>query len=131
MSTITEIMPTVLSYLVYAATWVPYLVLLHYLRFVAKWVYEMIMAQSVVGDPNQWVCIIRDGEAVKSGIGLSCFKSPFESVAKFSSKLVKVEVTTQQVTKEMQGVEVKSTIEWTVDRNAPLKAYKMMDLGSG
>lgn len=31
----------------------------------------------------------------------------------------------------MQGVEVKSMIEWTVDRNAPLKAYKNLDLASG
>jgi len=123
-------LPIVVSYLVYAATWLPYIILLYYLRFVVKWVYEMVMSQSVVGEPNEWVCIMRDGEAVKSGIGLSCFKSPFDSVAKFSSKLVKVEVTTLQVTKEMQGVEVKSVIEWTVDRNAPLKAYKMMDLGS-
>jgi len=43
---------------------------------------------------------IRDGEQVMAGVGLSCFKSPFESVAIFSSKLTKVEVTTQQVTKE-------------------------------
>ena len=31
----------------------------------------------------------------------------------------------------MQGIEVMSMIEWTVDRNAPLKAYKNLDLASG
>lgn len=81
--------------------------------------------------PNEWVLILRDGELVKAGIGLACFKSPFESVATFPSKLVKVDVYTQQVTKEMQGVQVSSHIEWTVDRNAPLKAFKNLDLSSG
>lgn len=31
----------------------------------------------------------------------------------------------------MQGIQVSSMIEWTVDRNAPLKAYKNLDLASG
>lgn len=44
---------------------------------------------------------------------------------------MKVEVRTQQVTKEMQGIEVMSMIEWTVDRDFPLKAYKNLDLASG
>lgn len=61
--------------------------------------------------------VLRDGELVKAGIGLSCFKSPYDSVAIFPSKLVKVDVNTQQVTKEMQGVLVSSHIEWTVDRD--------------
>ena len=39
-------------------------------------------------------------------------------------------VRTQQVTKEIQGVEVKSMIEWTVDKNGegPMKAYKNLDI---
>jgi len=74
---------------------------------------------------------MKDDELVKAGIGLSCFKGPFEQVAIFPSKLVKVQVTTQQVTKEMQGIEVSSMIEWTVDRKAPLKAYKNLNLAGG
>lgn len=35
------------------------------------------------------------------------------------------------MTKEMQGLEVKSMIEWTVDKHNPLKAYKALDLASG
>lgn len=52
-------------------------------------------------------------------------------MATFPANLVKVEVTTQQVTKEMQGLEVKSMIEWTIDKHNPLKAYKNLDLASG
>lgn len=74
---------------------------------------------------------MRDGECVKSGVGMSCFRGPFDQVAIFPSRLVKVEVKTQQVTQEMQGVEVSSMLEWTVDKHAPFKAYKNLDLASG
>ena len=36
-----------------------------------------------------------------------------------------------QITLEMQGVQVNSMIEWTIDRDAPIKAYKNLDLASG
>jgi len=49
----------------------------------------------VTGEPNEWVVRMRDGKVVTAGVGLSCFKSPFETVAVFSAKMTKVEVTTQ------------------------------------
>lgn len=85
----------------------------------------------MIGDPNQWVVIMRDGEQINAGIGLNCYKSPWDSVAIFPSRLVKVEVKTEQVTVEMQGIGVSSMIEWTVDRKNPMKAYKNLDLASG
>ena len=109
--------PAIIDWGLYAVTWVPLFLTCYYLRFAGMWIYQLVMAQSVTGEPNEWVVRIREGEEVVSGVGLSCFKHPFESVAIFSSKLVKVEVKTQQVTKEFQGVEVNSMIEWTVDRN--------------
>ena len=90
-----------------------------------------IETQHVVGDPNQWVVIMRNGEEVKSGVGLNCYKTPWDSVAIFPSRQVKVEVKTEQVTVEMQGIGVSSMIEWKVDKNCPLKAYKNLDLASG
>ena len=74
---------------------------------------------------------MRDGEQINAGIGLNCYKSPWDSVAIFPSRLVKVEVKTEQVTVEMQGIGVSSMIEWTVDRKNPMKAYKNLDLASG
>ena len=67
---------------------------------------------------------MRDGKFVKAGIGLSTFIGPFDQVSIFPSRLNKVEIVTDQITKEMQGVEVKSMIEWTIDRNGegPMKA---------
>lgn len=107
------------------------LVALLYLYQAAKWVYEFVMSQWVTGKPNEWVVIMRDGECVQAGRGLNCFKSPYDQVAIFPSEHVKVELTTQQVTQEMQGIEVQSMIEWAVDKNQPLKAYRNLNLASG
>ena len=60
---------------------------------------------------------MRGGNMKQAGIGLNTIVGPFDQVAIFPSKLNKVEVRTQQVTKETQGVEVKSMTEWTVDKN--------------
>ena len=76
-------------------TFLPFLLALYYLKDVGKWAYALAMDQSVTGEPNEWVVRVMNGEETASGVGLSCFKSPFESVAIFSSKLVKVEVMTQ------------------------------------
>ena len=112
-------------------TKVPYLVVLYFAYMLGKHIYAFVLSQHVQGEPNEWVVIMNNGEQVNAGIGLSCFKGPFDQVAIFPSRLVKVEVQTQQVTKEMQGIQVSSMIEWTVDRQSPLKAYKNLDLASG
>jgi len=39
-----EIPPWLISYTVYAVTWVPVFLVIYYLRFVAMWVYELVMA---------------------------------------------------------------------------------------
>jgi len=43
---------SVIGYAVYAITWVPVLVAIYYLRFLAMWIYETIMAQRVTGKAN-------------------------------------------------------------------------------
>lgn len=64
------------------------------------------------------------------GVGLNCFRGPFDQVAKFPAKVNKVEFATQQVTTEMQGVQVSGALIWTIYRlgDGPFKAYK--NLGS-
>jgi len=74
--------------------WAPAVLVVFYLFRVSQWGYKLVMDQYVVGEPNEWVVILREGEQAAAGIGLSCFKQPWDSVAKFPSKLVKVEVTT-------------------------------------
>ena len=126
-----EMVEKLISLTKYGLSWVVYLLVLYNLYLFGKFLYNYVMTLRVTAKPNEWVVILNDGEQVKAGIGLSCFRSPWDSVAIFPSKLVKVEVKTQQVTQEMQGVEVTSMIEWTVDRNEPLKAFKNLDLASG
>ena len=126
-----EVIDTVVSGLSTMMSYAVPLFVLYNLYQLGKYIYKYVMTLRVEGKPNEWIVIMRGGDQVRAGIGLSCFRSPYESIAQFPSSLVKVEVRTQQVTKEMQGIEVMSMIEWTVDRDFPLKAYKNLDLASG
>ena len=95
-----NILNFVMSYVVYFGSWIPYLLFLLGLYHLSLYIYKYVMTLRVVGEPNEWVVIMRDGQEVQSGIGLSCFRGPFDQVAKFPSNLVKVEIKTQQITKE-------------------------------
>lgn len=55
-------------------------------------------------------------------------KGPFDQVAIFPSKVNKVNFRTQQITKEMQGLEVQAMIVWTIYRegDGPMKAFKYL-----
>ena len=89
----------------------------------------------VEGKPSEWVLVMRNGNLVKAGIGLKTFKGPFDQVAMYPAHMHKVNFSTQQVTKEMQSVEVSGMLVWTVNRigNGPLNAYKNLgsDLSTG
>ena len=88
----------------------------------------------VNGKPNEWVLIMRNGAMVNAGVGLCTFKSPFDQVATFPAKVYKVDFSTEQVTEEMQGVQVSGMLVWTVNRigEGPLNAYKNLgDISSG
>ena len=82
----------------YVIAYAFYLVVLSVLYSTGKKIYTYVMSLWVQGDLNEWVVLTRGGELVQAGIGLSCFKGPFDTVAIFPSKLTKVEVSTQQIT---------------------------------
>jgi regulator of protease activity HflC (stomatin/prohibitin superfamily) len=88
----------------------------------------------VEAKPNEWLVVMNNGKLKSAGIGTAIVRNPFDTVAVFPSRLVKIDVKTQQVTKEMQGLEVSSMIEWTVDKEGegPMKAFKNLgqDLAS-
>ena len=121
----------VIEYLIYGLKWLPILLVLWFLYKVSLEALKYIETQRVCGKPNEWVIIIRDGEQQQAGIGLNTYKTPWDTVAIFPSRNVKVEVRTEQVTVEMQGIGVSTMLEWTIDKNFPLKAYKNLDLASG
>lgn len=89
--------------------------------------YAFVMKQQVVGESNEWVVIIRDGKQVAAGVGLNCFKWPLDSVAKFPSSVKEVAFHAEQVTTEMQGLDVSATLAWTIYRegDGPFRAYKV------
>ena len=65
----------------------------------------------------------------QKGIGLSCFRGPFDQIATFPANVHQVNFSSDQVTAEMQGVQVSGMIVWSINRNGdgPFKAY--MNLG--
>lgn len=86
----------------------------------------VIKLRFVTAEPNEWMLIIRNGTVIKSGVGISGFIAFGDKVVKFPSKINKVSFSAQQVTNEMQGVEVSGIIVWAIYRDAdgPARAYK-------
>ena len=65
---------------------------------------------------NEWMIIIRGGEMLKSGIGLASWLMPGDQAITFPSQINQVNFSAQQVSAEMQGVEVSGMIIWSVYR---------------
>lgn len=84
--------------------------------------------------PNEWMLVIRNGNLIKHGVGISFHKRWGDKIVKFPSKIHRVNFTAQQVTQEKQGIEISGVIIWEVYRvkDGPLKAYKYLgkDLSS-
>jgi regulator of protease activity HflC (stomatin/prohibitin superfamily) len=100
------------------------------IRFGAQKFADFMKTLWVEGESNQWVIIMRNGTLVKAGIGLKTFKGPFDQVAMFPAKVHRAEFSTEQITKEMQGVKVSGMLVWTIlyTGEGPFTAYK--NLGS-
>lgn len=104
------------------------------LKMVCIRICEFASTLWVNGKPNEWILIMNSGKMVKAGVGLRCFKGPFDQVATFPAKVYKVNFETEQVTNEMQGVRVSGMLVWTVNRlgDGPFNAYKNLgDISSG
>ena len=65
-----------------------------------------------VAEPNEWLIVIRDGKLHRAGIGLRFRASYQDTVVKIPACVYKVQFQAQQVTKEMQGVEVIVTYDF-------------------
>jgi len=77
------------------------MVLLGYLTYEAYLYYSTLTVQ---GKPNQWVVVMNKGVQKEAGVGLKTTVMPFDVVALFPAKVNKVNFTTLQITKEMQGL---------------------------
>ena len=88
----------------------------------------------VTAKPNEWLLVIRNGEMKSAGIGKQAFCGWNTQIVTFPSTIHKVQFKAQQVTKEMQGIEVSGFVVWVIYREdeGPFKAYKHLDgLGTG
>lgn len=45
----------------------------------------------VQGAPDEWVLVIRDNKLVESGVGLTTIRGPFDTIARFPSKVQKIQ----------------------------------------
>jgi len=93
-----------------------------------------IRSRWTVARPNEWLLVIHKGKMVKAGVGLSTFRGWGQQVVRFPSSIQRLEFQAQQVTKEMQGIEVSGFVNWVVYREdqGPWKAYQNLeDLESG
>lgn len=88
--------------------------------------YKQILTLWVESKPNEWLLIIRNGEVIKSSVGLCTWKMPGDQAITFPSQLNKLHFSAEQVSQEMQGVEVKGMLVWTIhrDKDGPFKCYK-------
>jgi len=75
---------------------------------------------------KKWTILVRDGTMVKKGIGLSTWTLPGDQVITFPSQIHQVNFRAEQVTAEMQGVQVSGMLIWSVYRNedGPFRCYK-------
>lgn len=114
------------SYLNMLVPWIVPAIVVYSAYLASKTLYAFVMTHQVIGESNEWVIIIRDGKQIAAGVGLNCFRWPLDSVAKFPSSVKEVEFNAEQVTTEMQGINVAATLAWTIYRedDGPFRAYK-------
>ena len=74
----TEVPEWLIVMLIWVLKFLAPLLALYLLFQAGKVVYSFAMTQWVEGKPNEWVVIMRNGEALRKGIGLSTFKNPFD-----------------------------------------------------
>jgi len=71
--------------------------------------------------------VIKDGELIRSGIGLKTWYNFMSStVAKFPSSVSRVTFSANQTSQEMQGIEITGVVMWSVNRleDGPYRFYK-------
>ena len=91
-----------------------------------------------MAEPNEWLLLLKNGELVQAGVGMSVFCPVGAQVVKFPSVLQETTFTASQATKQRAGVSVTGKAYWTIyrpnpeDSDGPFRAYRSLDgLGVG
>ena len=79
----------------------------------------------VESQANEWLLIIRNGEMLKKGVGLCTWKMPYDQHVRIPSLINQVNFKAEQVTAEMQGVEIRGVLIWNIFRegDGPFRCY--------
>jgi regulator of protease activity HflC (stomatin/prohibitin superfamily) len=93
---------------------------------ISQKVYEKGLEFWHTASASEWLIVLRGGEQVNAGIGMACFAWPGDTIITFPSKLNQVTFNVEQVTEEMQGVNVSGMLIWSVYRedDGPFRCYK-------
>ena len=115
-----------MGWLVFIIDMIVPLATLAFIAYVANEAQKYYRSLLVVGKPNEWIVVINNGELKQAGIGLTLTKGPYDQVAIFPSKVNKISFSCQQITREVQGLEVSCMIVWQIFRegDGPMKAFK-------
>ena len=91
--------------------------------------YRIFIGEYIISQPNEWMIVLNNGIIKSMGVGITSRVSYFDTYVKFPSKIHKVNFNAQQVTKEMQGVEVSGVILWSINPKNDLPFKAVMYLG--
>lgn len=78
--------------------------------------------------PDEWMLVIRNGNVINQGVGISTVRRWGDQIVKFPSKIHQVPFRVQQTTTEKQGIDITGIIIWSIYREGegPFKAYKCL-----
>ena len=86
----------------------------------------------VVGRPDEWILLIRDGRCVRSGVGITVFRRPLDTVARFSSAAQRVAFRADALTQDRVEVTIDAYMLWSVipEDEGPFTAFRRLGITS-
>jgi hypothetical protein len=91
----------------------------------------LLRACWVRGRPDAWTLVVRDGELVRGGVGLSGLRRPTDQVVQFPASVQRVRFEGGFVDAEGLEARLEGFALWAIDEAAPLQAYRRLGLVSG
>lgn len=78
------------------------------------------------GKPSEYVLHVRNGKLIKQGVGISTWTYPGDQLVSFPCQMNQVTFKAEQVTTEMQGMQVTGILIWSPYRegDGPLRLWK-------
>lgn len=86
----------------------------------------------VVGRPDEWILLIRDGRCVRSGVGITVVRRPLDTVARFSSAVQRVSFRAQALTKDRVEATIEGYMLWSIApaSEGPFVAFRRLGIAT-